>query len=444
MTGQFVAPAGGVIIRMAVEDGANGEKTYFDNISLTSNTGAQQPDFTEENPGPTEPTGPSKILLRNGSFNSTVISYWWFRPDWGGGTMSYSWTGGVDGTGAMVATGNGAGGDTSAGMTYNSPANQGVQEQYLQLIEGETYTLSFDVLRNSNAVVEMTLHSADWTPVVFNNVSNAADGGTALQASKTGQWETISGKFTAPAGEVIIRFAAINLANGEKVYIDNISLVSDSGAQQPDFTEEDTTLGYNIIIGGDAEGDTSYWWVRKDWNGGIFEVKNGVGVNGSKAFVATGVGAGTEDQNAGMYYVPPSYQGVQEEFLKLEAGKEYHLQASFYIPDGVSSAAKLFMDINNGALGTITSTVQGEWETLVLRFIAPEEPIILRVVANGLPEGQQVFVDNIELREVGGDPNGENPYTEVGFSPWMLILITIVMLSVIGTAIYLKKQRAFH
>lgn len=39
----------------------------------------------------------------------------------------------------------------------------------------------------------------------------------------------------------------------------------------------------NYVINENFESDLDSWWFRSDWNGGNWEVKDGVGADGSKA-----------------------------------------------------------------------------------------------------------------------------------------------------------------
>lgn len=60
----------------------------------------------------------------------------------------------------------------------------------------------------------------------------------------------------------------------------------------------------------------------------------------------------------------------------------------------------LYMDINEGALGNIAATKNGEWEEVKTRFEAPSTPIKLRLVCNALAKGEKVYVDDIKLAQV--------------------------------------------
>ena len=48
-----------------------------------------------------------------------------------------------------------------------------------------------------------------------------------------------------------------------------------------------------------------------------------------------------------------------------------------------------------------------EWETVSFRFVAPEDPVKIRIVANALQPEQNVYVDNVMLREVGAEPTAQ-------------------------------------
>lgn len=199
--------------------------------------------------------------------------------------------------------------------------------------------------------------------------------------------------------------------------------------------EEGEILGFNELVGGDFEdpANMKYWWNRTDWNGGKWERKEGVGYEGSAGLVATGKGPGTNDYNAGIFYTIAG-EG-SEASLPLTAGKTYVLTYKVFRPVGVD--AYVHIDINEGQVIDAAASKNGEWETVTARFVAPSGALKIRLVANSLATGEKVYVDDIEIRQVGGDPNGV-PNT----SDNMLIIpvIMVMAVSAIGVVVVSKKR----
>jgi len=50
---------------------------------------------------------------------------------------------------------------------------------------------------------------------------------------------------------------------------------------------------------------------------------------------------------------------------------------------------------------SVTETLNGEWEEVTARFVAPAGVLKIRAVSNALAEGEYVVIDDIELRQVG-------------------------------------------
>ena len=182
-----------------------------------------------------------------------------------------------------------------------------------------------------------------------------------------------------------------------------------------------------------------YWWVRSDWNGGLFRREAGKGFDGSYGLVATGRGNGEPERNAGVYY---SLLGEgHEDSLTLKEGETYVISYKVFRPDGVN--ANVYLDISGKA--NAPASLHGEWETVTARFVAGKDPIVLRIVANALKEGEQIYIDDVELRMVGGDPNG-TPNTggipNTGDAlPYLLAALSASALGC-GAALYLRRRKA--
>ncbi len=199
--------------------------------------------------------------------------------------------------------------------------------------------------------------------------------------------------------------------------------------------QEGEVLGFNELVNGDFEDSSlmSYWWGRTDWNGGSWAAEAKMGYEGSVGMVARGTGAGTADQNAGCFYT--LYGEGKEATLTLNAGKTYVLKYKVFRPEGVDSYT--YIDINEGAAVNGTATANGEWETVTARFVAPEGAVKIRMVVNALADGEYVVFDDIELRQVGGDPNG-NPKTDDAMN---IVAVVAVMVICAASAAVVSKKR---
>ncbi len=67
----------------------------------------------------------------------------------------------------------------------------------------------------------------------------------------------------------------------------------------------------------------------------------------------------------------------------------------------------VYIDVNEGQCGAGMCSTHDEWETVSFRFVAPEDPVKIRIVANALQPEQNVYVDNVMLREVGAEPTAQ-------------------------------------
>lgn len=343
-------------------------------------------------------------LLANGSFNTAATGGWWMRTDWNGGLWAHSDDGGFENSGCLIATGVGDGGpDKNAGLFYTT---QEGNEMTFVPMAGEQYQLSFMV------------NFLDGTKNrVWMDVNEGALG--SGEANHTGGWEKVSFVFTAPSASPLkIRCVVNALPEGKRVAVDEICLVSLSGNHQPDpsLNVEDkvdrttTLLGDNLLRNGKFNNPSiASWWCRTDWNGGYWEWSENEGVDGTGCLKAVGVGDGGPGKNAGVFYT--AQEGV-ENYLQLEPGKTYQLDASLYRPDGVKGA--LYIDVNEGMCGAAACMRNGEWQDVSFRFLAPDTPVKIRIVAAQLPTGQYMYADNVMLREVGKEPTPEEdiPYIE--------------------------------
>lgn len=333
-------------------------------------------------------------LLINGDFNSAALGYWWMRGDWNGGSWAYSNDQGYEGSGCLIATGFGGGAAScNAGLFYTS--QEGNETTFVPMA-GENYQLSFMV-----NFLDGTSND------VYMDVNEGALG--SGHANHTGGWEKVSFTFTAPDESPLkIRCVVNALDDDKRVAIDEICLVSLSGNHVPEdiapggavIDKETELLGDNLLANGDFnKANISKWWCRVDWNGGVFGWVDNGGVDNSGCLMATGAGEGTTACNAGVFYT--GSEGV-ENFLQLEEGKTYQVDCSFFKPEGVNGS--FYIDIDEGKCGAGMCTKNGEWDSCSFRFLAPAEPIKIRVVANALQPGQNVFVDDVMLREVGATP----------------------------------------
>lgn len=198
---------------------------------------------------------------------------------------------------------------------------------------------------------------------------------------------------------------------------------------------EDEVLGYNELINGDFESADlmRYWWSRTDWNGGLWQREEGMGVDGSAGLVARGRGEGTSIQNAGVFYTLAG-EG-SEASLELKAGETYVLKYKAFRPQGVDSY--LYIDINEKGVVSADASKNGEWEEVTVRFVAPEGPVKIRAVVNALAEGEYVVIDDIELRQVGGDPNG-SPRT--GDDTPVALLAVAMLVSFGACSVFVSKK----
>lgn len=333
-------------------------------------------------------------LLNNGDFNTSATGYWWMRGDWNGGTWSYSASDGVDGSGCLIATGAGDGSAAcNAGLFYTD--TEGNESTFVP-VAGEQYQLSFMV-----NFIDGTSND------VYMDINEGALG--SGHANHTGGWEKVSFTFTTNDDSPIkIRCVVNALEAGKRVAVDEIYLVSLSGNHQPDASvtaqstvdKETQLLGDNLFDNGQFnKASISKWWCRTDWNGGYWTWVDGEGVDGTGCLKAIGAGEGTTACNAGVFYT--ATEG-QENYLQLTEGKTYQVDATFMRPDGVTGA--LYIDVNEGQCGAGSCTTNGEWESVSFRFVAPADPIKVRIVANALQPGQNVYVDDVMIREVGATP----------------------------------------
>lgn len=332
-------------------------------------------------------------LLANGDFNTTALGNWWMRGDWNGGSWNYSSSEGVDGTGALVVQGTGAGSaDQNAGLFYT--AEEG-QEAGFTPVAGENYKVSFMVFYADNTAGD-----------VYMDINEGALG--SGHAAGNPGWNGVEFTFTAPSADPIkVRLVANSLGDGEKIVVDDVSIISLSGnhvaenvdgGAELDLTTE--LLGDNLLVNGEFNSaNTSKWWFRTDWNGGYWMYQPNGGVDDTGCIVANGFGTGQPGENAGAFYTDTE---GQESFLQLKADATYQLDVDLYRPDGYTG--NLYVDVNEGGCGVASCTTNGEWEHVSFRFLGEAAPVKVRVVANALASGSVAYVDNIMIREVGAEP----------------------------------------
>ncbi len=456
----------------------------------------------------------------NENFESDLDS-WWFRSDWNGGNWEVKDGVGADGSKALqaVSTVDSPNGEHNIGVYYT--LNSGAPGP-VTLEEGKTYKLSMDVYRGAG--VDSRVYIDD----------EGGKLGNGAEASKNGEWQTVSTTFTATSEGYNFRLVANALAKGEIVYVDNITLaeVVSGGDNKYNFTfdknidgwsgdtdnfawssekyhdasgalsvnegnakktmvisvvipveaGEQYTVGYygykdtdaatyldvhdgnvdnnqliqlgtdvkgkwlyngatitptkdevrmriivdnyssgnfyvddivfekyeapevmgsNLLNGGDLEGSLDNLWFRNDWNGGTWEVKDGVGVDGSKGLQAvSAVDSPDGSHNIGLYY---STLGQQPGPLSLEEGKTYELGFDVYRGAGVDSS--VYMDDEGGNAVSVSATKNGEWEHVSARFVATSAGYNFRLVANAVAKGEIVYVDNMYVKEVGAEPS---------------------------------------
>ncbi len=141
----------------------------------------------------------------------------------------------------------------------------------------------------------------------------------------------------------------------------------------------------NLLVNGDFNtSNLSFWWMRSDWNGGTWSYSATGGYEDSGCLIASGTGAGTADQNAGLFYT--GAEGT-ETYLELMEGEVY--KVAFMVNRSNAGSAGVYMDVNEGALGSGTASGSG-WEKVEFTFTAPAAAIKLRMVVHGLAEGKRV------------------------------------------------------
>lgn len=112
------------------------------------------------------------------------------------------------------------------------------------------------------------------------------------------------------------------------------------------------SLGAEMIANGSFESaDLDNWWLRVDWNGGTWQRVTTGGRGNSAALMATGQGTGLSSENAGVYYT--SQEG-NESTLQLDGGSTYRL--TFWVKRDTGVTSNVYMDVNEGALGSASAT----------------------------------------------------------------------------------------
>ena len=400
-------------------------------------------------------------LLLNGSFNTTALSNWWMRGDWNGGSWNYTHNEGVDGTGALILTGVGAGtADQNAGLFYTPEVPN---EFGFVPMAGESYKVSF-----------MVYYAEGSHGDVYIDINEGALG--SGHAAGNSGWNGVEFTFTAPSDDAVkLRLVANSFGDGEKIVVDDISVVSISGNHLPDPSlsggaELDLTtelLGDNLLINGEFNSAaTSKWWFRTDWNGGYFMHQANGGVDDTGCIVANGLGSGQPFENAGAFYT--GQEGV-ENYLQLKEGVTYQLDVDLYRPEGYTG--NLYVDVNEGGCAVAGCTTNGEWQHISTRFIGVKDPVKVRIVANALPTGGVAYVDNIMIREVGAEPTAvedegtkevlptiqaavdysavveeevvEEVVEETSFPVWAIIVIVAVVVLAGGAVafVFIKKKK---
>lgn len=172
-----------------------------------------------------------------------------------------------------------------------------------------------------------------------------------------------------------------------------------------------SAAGGNLLYGGDFNsGALKNWWMRADWNGGTWSYASGEGNEGTGALKVTGVGAGNPDQNAGLFYTE---QEGQEYGFKPMADEQY--QVSFMVNYPADVSADVYVDINEGALGSGHATGAGGWEKVSFNFTAPsDEKIKVRLVVNSLGDGETVIIDDFYITSLSGNHEAEAGSTSEG------------------------------
>ncbi len=153
-------------------------------------------------------------------------------------------------------------------------------------------------------------------------------------------------------------------------------------------------LGYNEIINGDFESAElmKYWWSRSDWNGGVWQRE--AQAPGSAAVPAWSPPARrrlppSTTPAASIRWLCPHLQGVPP----CRSG-------CVYLHRHQRRAGRHRRGVGKRRVGDCHR-----------RFVAPPAA---RLSSESWPaafaDGEKVYIDDIELRQVGGDPSG-NPQT---------------------------------
>jgi len=350
-------------------------------------------------------------------------------------------------------------------LAFQPTANNGYAAYYMRakLDANKTYTLKFKAISNTEGATLMAdlegNGGMDTTSVIITEADTWKEYTVTVKA--TSRWQDSANADIAEMGWPLRVY--FNNPVDAQIFIDDIELLDGTtpvisqnfvkgdiegivtwfGGNATHIPagyvpeKEGEILGYNELINGDFE-DASlmkYWWNRTDWNGGKWAREEGMGVNGSAGLVARGTGAGTSDQNAGVFYTIMG-EG-KEASLDLEEGKTYVLKYKVFRPNGVDSYT--YIDINEGQVVTAAASLNGEWEEVTARFVAPAGVLKIRAVSNALAEGEYVVIDDIELRQVGGDPNG-NPKT--GDAMPIALFVVMAVVSVGACAVIVLRKKA--
>lgn len=339
----FKANTNNLVIRCVVAGLTDGY-VLFDDVSLVKKTGAS--------------SGGSDGF--NGTFDSDISG-------WVGDAAYFKWTDDNYKTAAGALSVN-----TEEAKTTR------VISATLPVAAGKQYSVSYWGYKDTAAATYLDVHDGD----VDNNQL------IQLGIDNPGSWQNPGAVITPTQDKIRIRIVVDNYSSGN-FYVDDIKF---------EEYEAPGVLGDNLFIGGDIEPSVlTNLWFRTDWNGGTWEAKDGVGKGGSKGLTAVSVvdNPGGE-YNIGLYY---STLGQQPGPLKLEAGKTYELGFDVYRGAGVDSA--VYMDDEGGNATNVSATKNGEWESVSGRFVATSADYNFRLVCNALSRGEEVYVDNMYLREVG-------------------------------------------
>ena len=351
-------------------------------------------------------------------------------------------------------------------MAFEPTASNGYAAYYMRakLDANQTYTVEYDVISNVEGM-EILTDLEGQGGVGDPRAATVSEAMTwehkSVSLTPTKRWQDSANEDTAKLGWPLRVY--VNTPLKAQVFIDNIVVKDASGRTvlSQDFVtseikdvvtwlggsathipkgyvpySEGEVLGYNEIINGDFESAElmKYWWSRSDWNGGVWQREAGAGFGGSAGLVATGKGDGSSIYNAGCFYTLAG-EG-HEESITLKEGKTYVLTYKVFRPAGVD--AYTYIDINEGQVVTAAASENGVWETVTRRFVAPGGAIKFRIVAGGLADGEKVYIDDIELRQVGGDPSG-NPQT--GDAVPVALLAAACVVSLGAGAFAVRKKR---